>query len=185
MLTSHTYGDRKLIVLLVLDGATNLLSGFPQQDNQAVTTMECMREWMDNHNCKPKNVVGDMAFMGGSFMAFYGQHGINPYPTGARTPWPNRAESAVRLFKAAFRVLSKAVQEEAILAKATFRQVVRVCCWARNAQLTKSGFCPLELATGRHPPDLLDVENTGIFSFAVYLHPINKINIDIHESISN
>ena len=117
-----------------------------------------MREWMDNHNCKPKNLVGDMAFMRSSFMAFDGQHGINPYPTGARTPLPNKAESAVRLFKAAFRVLSKAVQEEAILAKATFRQVVRVCCWARNTQLTKSGFCPLELATGRRPPDLLDVE---------------------------
>ena len=38
-----TYGDRKFIVLLIFDGATNLLSGFPQQDNQAVTTMECMR----------------------------------------------------------------------------------------------------------------------------------------------
>ena len=117
------HDNRKYIVLLTLDGATNLLSGFPQQDTMAVTTQECIREWMDNHNCKPKNIVADMAFMGTSFLAFYGQHGVNSYPTGARTPWPNRAESAVRLFKASFRILSKAAQEEAILAKATFRQV--------------------------------------------------------------
>eukprot|EP00971_Amphidinium_carterae_P080839 1599189-Amphidinium_carterae.1 len=57
-------------------------------------------------------------------------------PTGARTPWPNRAETAVRLFK----------------------QELAKCCWARNTQLTISGYSPVELATGRRPPDQLDLE---------------------------
>ena len=30
--------------------------------------------------------------------------------------------------------------------------------WARNCQLTVSGYSPLEIATGRRPPDLFDVE---------------------------
>eukprot|EP00971_Amphidinium_carterae_P350324 6491488-Amphidinium_carterae.3 len=30
--------------------------------------------------------------------------------------------------------------------------------WARNAQLTISGYSPVELATGRRPPDQLDLE---------------------------
>ena len=30
--------------------------------------------------------------------------------------------------------------------------------WARNCQLTVAGYSPLEIATGRRPPDLFDVE---------------------------
>eukprot|EP00971_Amphidinium_carterae_P035546 699874-Amphidinium_carterae.1 len=44
------------------------------------------------------------------------------------------------------------------LALITARDVVRECCWARNTQLTISGYSPVELATGRRPPDQLDLE---------------------------
>ena len=153
------YGETKFIVLIVLDGATNLLAVFPQKEKDDPTTMESLRTWMDSHQCKPKNVVADQAFMGTAFRKFYTHHGINPVPLGPRTPWPNRAESAVRLFKRTFKVLSGTIGEETFTKKASFRQVARVCCWARNVQLTKSGFSPVELAYGRKPPDLLDVEN--------------------------
>ena len=33
--------------------------------------------------------------------------------------------------------------------------------WARNTQLTISGYSPLEIATGRRPPDLFDVETAN------------------------
>ena len=52
-----------------------------------------------NHNCMPKAIVGDEAFFQEDFLTYYRTHGIKECPCGSRTPWPNRAESAVRLFK--------------------------------------------------------------------------------------
>ena len=43
----------------------------------------------------------------------------------------------------------------------TIRQAVKMTVWARNAQLTISGYSPLEIATGRRPPDLFDVETAN------------------------
>jgi len=40
----------------------------------------------------------------------------------------------------------------------TTQEVAQTCTSARNAQRTARGVTPLELATGRRPPDLLDVE---------------------------
>ena len=51
------------------------------------------------HSCKPKWLVADMAFFTPSWMTFWKTHGVKTMPTGRATPWPNRAETAVRLFK--------------------------------------------------------------------------------------
>eukprot|EP00971_Amphidinium_carterae_P063980 1266485-Amphidinium_carterae.2 len=40
----------------------------------------------------------------------------------------------------------------------TVQEMVRECCWARNTHLIVSGYTPVELATGRRPPGLIDVE---------------------------
>ena len=42
----------------------------------------------------------------------------------------------------------------------TVREAVKRTVWARNIQLAVSGYSPLEIATGRRPPDLLDVETS-------------------------
>ena len=42
----------------------------------------------------------------------------------------------------------------------TVREAVKRAVWARSTQLTVSGYSPLEIATGRRPPDLLDVETS-------------------------
>ena len=42
----------------------------------------------------------------------------------------------------------------------TIREAVKRTVWARNTQLTVSGYSPLEIATGRRPPDLLDIETS-------------------------
>ena len=93
-------------------------------------------------------------------MAYYKFHGITPYPCGPRTPWPNRAETAVRLFKRTWSIMAKALADEGYAEKATVRQAVKKVAWARNCQLTVSGYSPLEIATGRRPPDLFDVETS-------------------------
>jgi hypothetical protein len=98
---------QKYLVLLILDGATNLLWARPQRDLKAEETLEGFREWIEHHNCSPKALVGDMAFMGPVYQTFYRFHNIRTIPTGPRTPWPNRAETAVRLFKRTFEILSR------------------------------------------------------------------------------
>ena len=93
-------------------------------------------------------------------MSYYKFHGITPYPCGPRTPWPNRAETAVRLFKRTWSTMAKALADEGYAERVTVRQAVKKVAWARNCQLTVSGYSPLEIATGRRPPDLLDVETS-------------------------
>ena len=73
---------------------------------------------------------------------------------GPRTPWPNR----IRLFKRTWSIMAKALADEGYAEKVTVRQAVKKVAWARNCQLTVSGYSPLEIAaTGRRPPDLFDV----------------------------
>ena len=42
----------------------------------------------------------------------------------------------------------------------TIREFGKPTVWARNTQLPLSGYSPLEIATGRQPPDLLNVETS-------------------------
>ena len=82
-------------------------------------------------------------------------------PTGPATAWPNRAEAAVRLFKRSFSILADAVASDPELAKQTPRHIMRKACLARNSLLTYGGKTPLELAFGRRPKDIIDVENAN------------------------
>ena len=78
--------------------------------------------------------------------------------TGRATPWPNRAETAVRLFKRQYEKLLMDALVHPTLNKVTLRDLIRECCWARNTTLTISGYTPVELATGRRPTDHSDLE---------------------------
>lgn len=89
----------KYVILLVLDGSTNLLWATAQSSLNNKDTIRCPRMWSDENNCMPKVIVGDEAFFQDDFLTYYRTHGIKECPCGARTPWPNRAETAVRLFK--------------------------------------------------------------------------------------
>ena len=42
----------------------------------------------------------------------------------------------------------------------TIREAVKRTLCSRNAQLTVISYSPLEIATGRRPPDLLDIETS-------------------------
>ena len=56
--------------------------------------------------------------------------------------------------------MAKALADEGYAERVTVRQAVKKVAWARNCQLTVSGYSPLEIATGRRPPDLFDVETS-------------------------
>ena len=149
----------KYVILRILDGATNLLWATAQNSMNNKDTIQCLRMWTDENNCLPKAVVGDEAFFQDDFLTDYRTHGIKECPCGARTPWPNRAETAVRLFKRQWEFMTKSLEDERFRG-ITVREAVKRTVWARNIQLTISGYPPLEIATGRRPPDLLDVETS-------------------------
>ena len=76
-----------------------------------------------------------------------------------RVPWPSRAETAVRLFKQQLQLMTKSLEDDRFKGVAITEAVKRTG-WARSTQLTISGYSPLEIATGRRPPDLLDIDNS-------------------------
>ena len=149
--------SNKYMVLLVLDGATNLLWATAQSSRSNGETIQCLRCWTDENKCMPKVIVGDEAFFQEDFLTYYRTHGIRECPCGSRTPWPNKAETAVRLFKRQWQLMTKSLEDDRFKGVTT-REAVKRTVWARNPQLTVSGYSPLEIATGRRPPDLLDIE---------------------------
>ena len=154
------FGTKAYLALVIIDGASNLLWATALTNLEALETLGAFRQWTEENNCVPKGIVGDQAFFTPQFMSYYKFHGITPYPCGPRTPWPNRAETAVRLFKRTWSIMAKALADEGYAEGVTVRQAVKKVAWARNCQLTVSGYSPLEIATGRRPPDLFDVETS-------------------------
>ena len=67
----------------------------------------------------------------------------------------------MRLFKKQWAIMAMSLEGDERFYGVTIRQAVKMTVWARNAQLTISGYSPLEIATGRRPPDLFDVETAN------------------------
>ena len=61
----------------------------------------------------------------------------------------------------------------------TVRQAVKKVAWARNCQLTVSGYSPLEIATGRRPPDLFDVETSTPEQLSANPSPEDRTTLDL------
>ena len=60
-------GKSKYVVLLVLDGASNLLWATAQNSLNNKETIQALRLWSDEHNCMPEAIVGDEAFFKKTF----------------------------------------------------------------------------------------------------------------------
>ena len=61
----------------------------------------------------------------------------------------------------------------------TIREAVKRTVWTRNTQLTVSGYSPLETATGRRPPDLLDIETSDPAQLSVDPLPEDKTQLEL------
>ena len=64
------------MVLLVLDGATNLLWTTAQSSLNNKETIQALGLWTDESTCMPKAIVGDEAFFREDFVTYYRTHGI-------------------------------------------------------------------------------------------------------------
>ena len=121
--------------------------------------------------CTPKTIRADMAFQSNEMKSFYEYYGIRPMPTGPHTPWPNRAESAVRLLKHHLSNLLVEVERDPSLVNVTPRSLAKKAAWARNSTATYAGKTPLELAFGRRPRDVVSIENSTPSQLTAELSP--------------
>ena len=126
------------MVLLVLDGASNLLWATAQSSLSNGETIQALRFWTEGSNCMPKAVVGDEAFFPRRLSDLL------------QSSWYQRMSR---------QIMSKGLGDDRFKGVTT-REAVKRTVWARNTQLTVSGYSPLEIATGRRPPDLLDIETS-------------------------
>ena len=89
----------KIMFLIIYDGATQLMTSFPCETKSEDETIGYLMDYFDIYQLNPKYIVGDQGFSGQNLEAFYNRKGIRFISLGPQTPWPNRAEAAVRLFK--------------------------------------------------------------------------------------
>ena len=150
-----------IIVFVILDGATTLLTAEAVTTTQEVENITVLRNYFDQYHLQPKSVVADQAFMTETWEHFYQSLDITPISLGLNTPWPNRAEAAVRLLKAQLKIMLSSIKAgtaPAILKKVTYRQLVKAAATVRNQTVTYGGVAPLELAFGRRPADLIQLD---------------------------
>ena len=89
----------KIMFLIIYDGATQLMTSFPCETKSEDETIGYLMDYFDLYQLNPKYIVGDQGFSGHNLEAYYNRKGIRFISLGPQTPWPNRAEAAVRLFK--------------------------------------------------------------------------------------
>ena len=95
---------------------------------------------MDTFQMNPKAIYLDMAFhQPHDMQAFCRMHNVKRLPTGPHTPWPNRAEMDVRLFKKFLLALVDTASknlDQTTLAQSTPAQLRRKAATVRNTQVT-------------------------------------------------
>jgi len=151
-------------VLVVIDAASNLIWAGAQPNKEHSETRAAMQRCFDEWHLRPKALCGDSYFMEPDFKEWYNFHGIKTIELGPHTPWPNRAEAAVKLFKHYSQILIDSIREyaevEPAITQVTVRQILAKAVWARNLSLTYGGKSPLEIFSGQRPPDVIDLENS-------------------------
>ena len=150
-----------ITVFVILDGATTLLTAEAVTTKQEVENITVLRNYFDQYHLQPKSVVADQAFMTDTWEHFYQSLDITPISLGPNTPWPNRAVAAVRLLKAQLNIMLSSIKAgtaPATLKKVTYRQLVKAAATVRNQTVTYGGVTPLELAFGRRPADLIQLD---------------------------
>ena len=86
---------------------------------------------------------------------------IRAITLGPMSPWPNRAETANRLFKKQVNLMLGSLHDgtaHSSLTDVTYRSLLKAAALARNSSVTYGGVTPLELAFGRRPTDLIQLD---------------------------
>ena len=136
----------------------SLTTAFVVQNRSDTVTISHLQEYFGTYQLNPKYIVADQAFMGIEMEGYYNRHNIRPISLGPGTPWPNRAEAAIRMFKKQVSLTLISLKDDPLLANITYEQLLRQACISRNTMVTHGGVTPIELAFGRRPADLTAIE---------------------------
>ena len=148
-----------IIIFVILDGAMTLLTAEAVTTTQEAENITALRNYFDQHHLQPKSVAdrrlglhdGDM----GTFLPV-----PRHYANIAGTKH-TMAEAAVRLLKAQLKIMLNSIKlgnAPATLKKVTYRQLVKAAATVRNQTVTYGGVTSLELAFGRRPADLIQLD---------------------------
>ena len=129
----------KLQFLLIYDGATSLTTAYVVQNRADSLTISHLQEYFETYQLNPKYIVADQAFMGTELEEYYNRQNIRPISLGPGTPWPNRAEVAIRMFKRQVYLMLTSLKDDPLLANITYRQLLRQACISRNTMITHGG----------------------------------------------
>ena len=173
----------KLMFLIIYDGATQLMTSFPCTTKSESETIDLLLDYFDLYQLSPKYIVGDQGFSGTELEAFYNRKGIRFIALGPQTPWPNRAEAAVRLFKQQVRLTLDGVRADPKCNPFTFGMLLRMASLTRNSMVTFGGVTPLEMAFGRRPPDIIGVDNADPAQLTAEV-PRSEVSIEATRKIA-
>ena len=148
----------KLRFLLIYDGATSLTTAYVVQNRSDALTISHLQEYFKTYQLNPKYIVADQAFMGTEMEDYYSRQNSRPISLGPGTPWPNRAEAAICMFKKQVLVMLTSLKDDPLLANVTYRQLLRQACISRNTMITHRGVSSIEVAFGRRPADITAIE---------------------------
>ena len=141
------------MVFVMLDGATTLLTAEAVTTTQEAENITVLRNYFDQYHLQPS-----CRRSSDTWEHFYQSLDITPISLGPNTPWPNRAEAAVRLLKAQLKIMLSSIKAgtaPATLKKVTYRKAAAT---VRSQTVTYGGVTPLELAFGRQPADLIQLD---------------------------
>lgn len=163
--------DVKFLVLIVVDASSDLVWAGPQVSGTISAAAEQFERCCNDFIMRPKCIVADSIFMSENWKRYRRGKGIKWIDLGDHTPWPNRAEAAVKVYKHHTQVLLASVITQAFahqfLAKVTIGSILSNAAWARSTAVTYGGKTPLEIAFGRRPPDIIQLENMTPSQLAV------------------
>ena len=132
----YKIGDQPFGFLIVLDGAASHLAAYPCKSTSSSEVLSKLHEWIDTFQMNPKAICADTAFHHPhDMLAFYRMHNVKRLLTGPHTPWPNRAEMGVRLFKKFLSVLVDTASknlDQTTLSQITTAQLMRKAATVRN-----------------------------------------------------
>ena len=129
-------------------GPHDILQHIPCKSTSPSEDIAKLHQWMDTFQMNTKAICADMGFhQPHDMQAFYRMHHVKRLPTGPHTPWPNRAEMGVRLFRKFLLALVDTASknlDQTTLAQITPAQLMRKAATVRNTQVTLSGKTPME-----------------------------------------
>ena len=100
----------------------SLTTAFVVQNRSDTVTISHLQEYFETYQLNPKYIVADQAFMGTEMEGYYNRHNIRPISLGPGTPWPNRAEAAIRMFKKQVSLTLISLKDDPLLANITYEQ---------------------------------------------------------------